>query len=211
LSRTHFARPVRRTDLPISGWERDAEPELGFIPALLGALGSIPMVGNLVESLTGGGKSAAAPAGIDPSALLGSLSSAAGGAVNPEAFKGMVSEVMRSVSPPVRQQVTDAIREQLNSIRAGEADLGKIMSDIVAQIGPALSQQLKAVDQAALQRQATYEHEALKRTESRWKSNADAQRLILARLSQLESSIGTAVERSGVRARALATAYGAPK
>lgn len=214
LKGTHFPRKVRLFDTPIEGWERDDEDaELGIAPLLAAALPAVASIaGPAISGLFGGGgggdKPAPAPAPSAPAILpVGGGSSG----VDAEALRGIVRELLSTVAPPIRQQVTDAIRDQLQNIKAGSADLSKLLGDIVKQIGPQLNAQLDSVNKAALQRQATFEHEALKRQEQRWRANAEAQRRMFARMNDVEAKLGTAIMSAGAGAKRLAAAYGAPK
>lgn len=202
--------PERLTALPISGWERDDDAELGILPLIGGLISSV--AGPLISGLFGGGDDKPAPAAApaptvsttQPVVMTGGQQSN----VSLPAIGGVVADQIRAVPPPVRQQVTDALRESLDRTKAGQQDVAQLMKDISAQLGPGLKAQLDAVNQAALQRQATYEHESLKTADERWKSNADAQKRILARLDQMETKLGTAVTNGNARQRAVARAYG---
>lgn len=206
-------RKRRLTAVPISGWEADSEddPELGFLPALLPILGAAaPLIGGL---LGGGDKKAPAPAPAPagpPQVVLGGGGAASGGAPSLPAIGGVVADQIRAVPPPIRQQVVDGVRELMDRQKAGQMDVAAMLKSITELLGPKLKSQLESVNQAALQRQATYEHESLKRRDERWKNNAEAQRRILARLDEMETKLGTAVQSKQRRMNAAARAFGIP-
>lgn len=213
----HPVRKRRLTAVPISGWEADNEEddELGFLPALMPIISSV--AGPLLGGLFGGGdKPAPAPAPA-PAAPQGPPiiipPSGGGGApsnVNLPAIGGVVADQIRAVPPPIRQQVTDAIRESMDRYKSGQQDAAALMRDIKTQLGPTIKAQLESVSKAALQRQATYEHESLKRRDQRWKNNAEAQTRILQRLDAMETKLGNAVVGKAKRANAVARAFGVP-
>lgn len=206
-------RKQRLTAVPISGWSADGEddPELGFLPALLPILGAAaPLIGGLL----GGDKKSApaaapAPAG-PPQVVLGGGGAASGGAPSLPAIGGVVADQIRAVPPPIRQQVVDGVRELMDRQKAGQMDVAAMLKSITELLGPKLKSQLESVNQAALQRQATYEHESLKRRDERWKNNAEAQRRILARLDEMEGKLGAAVQTKQRRMNAAARAFGIP-
>lgn len=201
--RRHRKQGRRLTAVPISGWESDGDgddEEIGFLPAIPAIIGAAaPLVGSL---LGGGKKSSPAPAAapVVPTSAGPSL----------PAIGGVVADQIRAVPPPVRQQVTDAVRELMDQQKAGQMDVAAMLKEISSLLGPKLQAQLSSVNQAALQRQATYEHESLKRNDERWKANADAQKLILARLNEMEGKLGTAIETKTRRMKAAGRAFGIP-
>lgn len=205
LGRLRLSPTPRMTDLPIEGWEADDDEELGFLPAILGAVG--PLLGGLFGGGGGGSSSAPAPAAPAqaPIVMGGGDSN-----VNLPAIGGVVADQIRAVPPPIRQQVTDAVRESLDRFKSGQADTAALLKDLTAQLGPSLNKQLQEVNNAALQRQATYEHDSLNKSNQRWENNAEAQRRILARLDEMETKIGTAVVGSKQRRDAVAKAFGIP-
>lgn len=204
----------RLTAVPISGWERDSDddPELGFLPALPAILGAAaPIIGGLF----GGGDKKAAPAPAPAPAGPPIIVPGGGGGggspdVNLPAIGGVVADQIRAVPPPVRQQVVDAMREIMSQQRAGQMDVADMMKQIGQLLGPKLGEQLASVNKAALQRQATYEHESIKRNDQRWQNNAEAQRRILARLDEMEGKLGNAVVNEKKRKDAVARAFGIP-
>lgn len=199
-------RPTRLTDLPISGWEDDDE-ELGFLPILGDIVGAV--AGPLLGGLFGGDKKSSKPAQAAPAAPTVNLGGG-GSDLNLASIAGIVAEKIQSIPPPVRQQVADAIRESVDKTKAGQQDAAALMKDIRAQLGPTIAKQLQAVNNAALQRQATYEHNALVDRDKRWKQNASTQKRILKRLDDMEARIGTAVVSKGARLNAVARAFGVP-
>jgi hypothetical protein len=206
LGRVHRARrPTRITNVPIQGWEPDDEDdEMGFLPALAPILGAVaPMIGGL---LGGGDKGG----GAAPAAPQSPVAASAGSGMSLPAIGGVVADQIRAVPPPVRQQVTDAVREIMDRQKAGQMDVTAMMKQIADLMGPKLKAQLDSVNQAALQRQATYEHESLKRRDERWKQNQKAQQAILARLNDMETKLGTALVTAGKRRTAVARAWGIP-
>lgn len=208
-------RKQRLTAVPISGWTADGEddPELGFLPALLPILGAAaPLIGGL---LGGGDKKAPAPAPAPapagpPQVVLGGGASGPPSNVNLPAIGGVVADQIRAVPPPIRQQVTDAVREIMDRQKAGQMDVAAMLKSITELLGPKMQAQLSSVNQAALQRQATFEHESLNRANKRWENNAEAQRRILARLDEMESKLGNAVQSKQRRMNAAARAFGIP-
>ena len=215
----HPVRKRRLTAVPISGWEADSEEddELGFLPALMPIISSV--AGPLLGGLFGGGDKKPAPAPAPaPAAPQGPpiiIPPSGGGGgppsnVNLPAIGGVVADQIRAVPPPIRQQVTDAIRESMDRYKSGQQDAAALMQDIKTQLGPTIKAQLQSVSNAALQRQATYEHESLKRRDQRWKNNAEAQTRILQRLDAMETKLGNAVVSKAKRANAVARAFGVP-
>lgn len=206
-------RPVRQTDVPVSGWEADdPRDELGFLPALLGA--AAPLIG----SLFGGGQSAPAPAPAAPAPPVIVSGQGGGGAAIPQALSsvslpaigGVIADQIRAVPANVRQQVVDALRESLDQFKSGQADAQSLMADIRKQLGPSITKQLDSVNQAALQRQATFEHNMLKDRDARWQANASAQKRILARMDQMERTLGSAMAARVKKSDAVARAFGVP-
>lgn len=208
-------RRRRLTAVPISGWEADSDDdeEMGFLPALLPILGAAaPLIGGL---LGGGDKKAPAPAPAPapagpPQVVLGGGAAGPPSNVNLPAIGGVVADQIRAVPPPIRQQVTDAVREIMDRQKAGQMDVTAMLKSITELLGPKMQAQLASVNQAALQRQATFEHESLNRANERWKNNADAQRRILARLDEMEGKLGAAVQTKQRRMNAAARAFGIP-
>lgn len=209
--------PVRKrrlTAVPISGWELDGDEEdaeLGFLPAIPAILGAAaPLLGGLF----GGDKKESPPPPAAPAGPPIIIPPSGGGGpntdVNLPAIGGVVADQIRAVPPPIRQQVVDGVRELLAQQRAGQMDVADMMKQISSLLGPKLQEQLATVNQAALQRQATYEHESLKRADQRWQNNAEAQRRILARLDEMESKLGNAVVGNTKRRNAVARAFGIP-
>lgn len=208
------SRSYRLTDVPVSGW--DTDEELGILP-FLGALASVagPVISGITSLFGGGGGEAPAPspaaaAGTVPPAPQLSATGSAGAGLSADGLKGIVREIVSTVGSPVRGQVQDAIRDVTQAQKAGQADMGVMLADIVKKLGPAISAQLKSVDHAATQRQATSEHKRLVNSEKRWKSNAAAQTAILNRLNQVENSLGGAVLRASANTRKVGAAYGIP-
>jgi len=201
-------RKARRiTDLPVSGWESDDREEMGFLPLLASI--AAPLIGGLL----GGGKSEAPPpasAPAPPVIVSGNGGGAVASNVSLPAIGGVVADQIRAVPPPVRQQVTDAIRESLDRMKSGQQDVSQLLADIKQQLGPSINAQMSAVNKAALQRQATFEHEALNRSNKRWKDNADAQRMMLSRINDVEAKLGAAIESTTARRNAVARAFGIP-
>lgn len=199
-------RPTRITSVPIEGWDADddGDDELGILPLLPAILGA---AGPLIGGLLGGGDKGGGGA---PAAPPSPVSQSAGSGMSLPAIGGVVADQIRAVPPPVRQQVTDAVREIMDKQKAGQMDVTAMMKQIADLMGPKLKAQLDSVNQAALQRQATYEHESLKRRDERWKQNAKAQKAILARLGQMETTLGTAVVEGNKRRKAVARAFGIP-
>lgn len=205
-------RAVRITDVPVSGWEVDDQrDELGFLPALLGA--AAPLVAGMIGDVLGGGKkSEPAPAAPAPPVIVtpGGGGAAATAAPSLPSIAGVVADQIRAVPANVRQQVADALRESLDRVKSGQQDATQLVADIHKTLGPQLSQQLQEVNQAALQRQATFEHNMLVDRDKRWKANADAQKLILARMAEMEKKLGTALVNDKRRSTAVARAFGVP-
>jgi len=210
-------RPRRHTDVPLSGWEPDGDDEeLGF----LGALASIaaPILGPVLGGLMGGGAAPPPPppaAAAPPAPVIIPGGGGGGGYSGPPApslaaISGAVSDQIRAVPPPVRQQVTDAIRESMDRMKAGQATAQDMMADIQKLLGPSLQAQLSNVNKAAMQRQATFEHQSLVSRDKRWEANAKAQSRIMARLEAMEHSLGNAVVGATNRRVAVAKAFGVP-
>lgn len=211
------ARRRRLTDVPVSGWDADdGDDELGFLPLLAAA---VPMVTNLLGGMFGGDDKAPPPPAPAPAPAMPPIimpgGGGGGGPVGPPAptlaaISGAISDQIRAVPPPVRQQVTDAIRESMDRMKAGQASAQDMMADIQKLLGPTLQSQLSKVNSAALQRQATYEHKSLVNRDKRWKANAEAQTKILKRLALMEHKLGDAMVRNGERRVAVAKAFGVP-
>ncbi len=212
-------RPHRTTDVPVSGWEvdDDGEDELGFLPLLAMAA---PLIAPVLGGLLGGGKKAPAPAPAPAAPAAPAMPpiimpGGGGGSSGPPAptlaaISGAVSDQIRAVPPPVRQQVTDAIRESMDRMKAGQASAQDMMADIQKLLGPALQSQLSNVNKAAMQRQATFEHNSLQARDKRWEANAKAQTKILTRLANMEHSLGNALVGANTRRVAVAKAFGVP-
>lgn len=199
-------RPRRLTSVPIEGWEPDADgdDELGILPAIPAILGAAaPLIGGLLGGGDKGGGGA-------PAAPSNPVASSAGAGVNLPAIGGVVADQIRAVPPPVRQQVTDAVREIMDRQKAGQMDVSAMMKQIADLMGPKLKAQLESVNKAALQRQATFEHETLKARDERWKQNQAAQQAILTRMNEMEKRIGSAVVEGNKRKKAVARAFGIP-
>lgn len=197
-------RPRRLTNVPIEGWgpDDDGEGELGILPAIPAILGAAaPLIG----SLLGGGDKNSSPA-----APASPVAASAGSGMSLPAIGGVVADQIRAVPPPVRQQVTDAVREIMDKQKAGQMDVTAMMKQIADLMGPKLKAQLDSVNQAALQRQATFEHESLKARDERWKQNQAAQQAILTRMNDMEKRLGTAVVAGNARKKAVARAFGIP-
>lgn len=205
-------RPTRITDVPISGWELDGDDlELGFLPALMPLITSV--AGPLLGGLFGGGSKESAPAPAPAAAPAPAVMQApmqATSNVTLPAIGGVIADQIRAVPPPVRQQVVDALRESMDRYKSGQQDATQLMTDIKNQLGPTIKAQLEAVNQAALQRQATFEHESIKQRDERWKANADAQQRILARMDEMESKLGNAVVGQNAKNVAIGRAFGIP-
>lgn len=208
------SRTYRMSDLPIEGWEQDEDEELGFAP-LIAALPSI--IGGISSLFGGGGKDEAPPPPPPPMGgpmgqVGGGMSMSAGpDPLSADAVKGIVREIAQTVPPPVRQQVDDAVAQQFTKIKAGNADIGQLLGNIVKELGPQMGAQLKSVNKAALQRQATFEHSTIKRSDNRWENNAKAQNLILRRINDMEGRLGTMmVQKAAANAR-IAGAFGLPR
>ena len=202
-------RRRRHTNIPIDGWGADDDDdELGFLGALLSI--AAPLLGGLL----GGDDKAPAPAPVAAPAPPIIIPAGGGGGGVPAptlaAIGGVVSDQIRAVPPPVRQQVTDAIRESMDRYKAGQATATDLMGDIRRQLGPTIKAQLEKVSKAQLQRQATFEHESLVARDKRWKANAEAQTLILTRMNELEQKLGGAITRNADRQARVNSAYGVP-
>lgn len=198
-------RPRRLTSVPIEGWDPDddGDGELGILPAIPAILGAAaPLIGGLLGGGDKGGGGAAAPASP--------VAASAGAGVNLPAIGGVVADQIRAVPPPVRQQVTDAVREIMDKQKAGQMDVTAMMKQIADLMGPKLKAQLESVNKAALQRQATFEHNALKTRDERWKQNQKAQQAILTRVNEMEQRLGAAVVEGNKRKKAVARAFGIP-
>lgn len=207
-------RRHRMTDIPIEGWEADnGDAELGIFPLL----GMIPSIIGGISSMFGGGGKEAAPA--PPPAAPAAAPIPGGGMamqsgpdpLSADAMEGIVRKVAQTVSPPVRQQVDDAVSQQFTKIKAGNADIGTLLGNIVKQLGPQMGKQLQVVNDAANQRQATFEHGRLKRADNRWENNAKAQNAILKRLNDMEGRLGTMMVQKAAANQRIASAFGLPR
>ncbi len=207
-------RRQRTTDLPIDGWEDDGDDEeLGFLSALLPIISSV--AGPLLKPLLGGGggggkKSAAAPAPAAVPTTQAPIMMNGPPAPSLAAIGGVISDQIRAVPPPVRQQVTDAIRESMDRHKAGMQTASELMGDIRKQLGPTIKAQLDKVNRAQLQRQATFEHNSIVNRDKRWKANAEAQTRILARMNDMERTLGGAITQNNRRRNQVAKAFGVP-
>ncbi len=204
-------RRRRNTNIPIEGWTADDDDgELGFLGALLSV--AAPLLGGLL----GGDKAAPAPAPAAaapaPPIIMTGGGGGGGGPPAPSlaAIGGVVSDQIRAVPPPVRQQVTDAIRESMDRYKAGQATATDLMTDIKKQLGPTMRAQLQEVNKAQLQRQATFEHESIVARDKRWKANAEAQTRILTRMNDIEQKLGGAITRNSERQARVNSAFGVP-
>lgn len=205
----------RRAALPVSGWELDDDDELGFLGALASLAG--PIVGGIGDLVGGlfGGKKKSAPRASSPAApaapvMTSNAGVTSGSNVSLPAIGGVIADQIRAVPPPVRQQVTDALRQTLDQYKSGQADAHQLIADIKTKLGPTLKAQLSSVNQAGLQRQATFEHESINRSNKRWEANAKAQTEIMNRMVGLEKKLGTAIVTKNARTAAVAKAFGIP-
>jgi hypothetical protein len=193
------------------------DEELGFLPALAALAPAAISLGSEIfgGKKKGGGGAAAAPTvidsggGVDTAALLSAIQSAERGA-NTAEVRSIVRELLSEVPPPVRQQVTDALKEyKLQNVDIKET-MGKIVNDIGKQMSPALTEAIQMLADSQVQRQATNEHRILEKEDKRWNSNVENQKKILQRLDTLEKRLGNEIRsRKGLTMRT-AAAFGIP-
>lgn len=184
--------------------EMDEDEETGFLGAIAGLASSV------LGGLLGGkkkGKAKAAPAaaggpvmqtgggGDNTGAIISALQPAIRAAgipassplrtVSPDQMRTLVKELLVTVPPPVRSQVTQALRDVQGQNMQTAAKLQKVAHQIDQKFRPQLAATMAALTLARDQRIASSEHKGIVRNESRWRKSLDADRKQKARLDEI--------------------------
>ena len=192
------------------------DEELGIFPLLAALAPAAISAGASLLGGGGGGKKGPTAAPVAPAlapdntaAILAAIQSADRGA-NTSEVSNIVRQLLSEVPPPVRQQVSDALREA----KLQNTDIKETMTNIVSSIGkemaPALNQAIALLKEKQLQGEATNEHRILVKNDKRWESNTANQRRILQRLDTLEQRIGTEIRARRNQTIRTAAAFGVP-
>jgi hypothetical protein len=146
--------------------------EMGFLPLLAAAL---PFVGSAVGGLLGGGKkkSASPP----PSAVPPQIASVTDAPTKAE-LENIVRNLLTSVPPPVREQVSDALRDYRLADEGSKQNIDQIVAQIAGQFNPQLNAAIQALKLAKTQTGATDEHNRMMLSNKRWKQTTGNQKTL---------------------------------
>jgi formate dehydrogenase maturation protein FdhE len=184
--RLSLTKPKRIPALTSSLRRNAIDKEMGFLPLLAAA---VPMVTSLAGSLLskksskGGGPP---PEAAQAQGVLDILTKAIGGdeGSGENSIKEVVRNIVSTVPSPVQKQVMAAIKELKNAEKAGVETRNQLVNAVDAKFAPQVTAMLAALKAAQIQKQATYEHDHLKKKEafrsSTTKSLADIQRRLIA-------------------------------
>lgn len=164
--------------------------------ALIGGAGG-KLLGGLVE----GKKKKGAPSQVATPAEVAQAMPIAPAAIAPEHVMqaALASVPTRS---DIKEQVLNAIRETNNQKNRAE----KTAQQIASTVNPTLKKIVNILAQAKLEKQATAEHKAIVKSNSRWNSIAKSNKKILSRIADLEKRIAASKARSSL----VASMFGVP-
>lgn len=168
----------------------------------LGQFGELLSMGaGLLGNLIGGGKKkkggAPAPAAApsDGASIVAALRPAIDAAgippasnlrnVSPEQMRTLVKELLATVPPPVRAQVSEALAQARAESGNTEAKIVKIVKDIDEKFQPQLQATIAALKLAEDQRAATSQHRNIVLNEQRWRRSQKADRNVDERLAEI--------------------------
>lgn len=170
------------------------DKEMGFLPLLAAA---VPMVTSLAGSLLS--KKSSKGGGPPPEAgqaqnVLDILTKAIGAdeSKGETSIKEVIRNIVSTVPSPVQKQVVAAIKELKNAEKAGIESRTRLVNAVDAKFAPQVHAMLAALKAGQIQKQATYEHQHLKKKEmfrsGTTKSLADIQRRLIAMEQRLARS-----------------------
>jgi len=154
--RSRVLRPTR--------WGDD-DSEMGIFPLLAAAIPAVTsLAGSLLSkrSKKGGGPP---PEAAQAQNVLDLLTKAIGGdeKKGETSIKDVIRNIVRTVPPPVIGQVKNAINEMKNAQKAGIVARENIVRSVDSKFGPKIHALLAGLKASEVQKQATYEHNRLKR------------------------------------------------
>jgi hypothetical protein len=171
----------------------DVDDELGIAPLVaMAAPAVMGMAQNLLGGLLGGGKSKAAPA-----AAPAASAPASDNGVNLEAIRGVVQSLLAQLPPSIKAD----LRTTLQEIQASQSTREDLARNIKAAVEPQLAAAIAGLQQAAIQREATSEHNRLVKEDERWEGNKRVNTLILSKILELSMKLDE-YNKKNTRARA---------
>jgi hypothetical protein len=96
--------------------------------------------------------------------------------VSPDQMRTLVKELLVTVPPPVRSQVSQALRDVQGQNMQTAAKLQAVASSIDKKFRPQLAATMAALRMARDQRLASSEHKGIVRNETRWRKSLAADR-----------------------------------
>lgn len=96
-----------------------------------------------------------------------------------------IQNEIAGIPPNIKSIIIEALNEFRNSDTATKADYAKLVTELSERFAPNLQGIAQQIEVAALQRQATSEHNALVKSDERWLNNNKNQQLIIDKLAEL--------------------------